>query len=333
MIKSYGLDVMPLIGRSQLHAQRHEHDLANYLRLLALSARARALVFDGGYVFDSVYRILLAGEVRGVWVRRGLWQHGQDNSVALDREKVFERVIVPTEAFEELNALERRGDHLFPVGPVVQRVALSPSDRDALRSRLAERYERTFDRLVVSLLGAGVAASRAIQIQALCSLFERRTDTLHIVLLWPSAMVEPGWFGWRNSRVVRTQHAATLAAAADLIVTAAGYNSFHETLYNRVPAIFVPQLGSFMDDQKARARAACDRGLATMADPNELMRLERLVLRHLDGGEAEAVRARLAEAELPEPGAGRAAALIEEVAHGPGTVERAAVADRAARHG
>ena len=333
LLRSHGFDVMPLIGRSQLHAQSHEHDLANYLRLRALTAGARTLVFDGGYVFDSVYRTVLEREVSGVWIRRGLWQTGQDNSVALDREKAFDRVIVPSEAFEELNAAYSRGDHLHSVGPVVQRVALSPTARGDLRDRLADRYGHRFERLVVSLLGAGVAADRSMQIQALCGTLERRSDTLHLVVAWPTATLEPAWFGWRNSRVVRTQHAAVLAVAADLAITAAGYNSFHESLYNRVAAIFIPQTGAFMDDQRARARAARDRDLAAMVEASELMTLERLVNRHLDNGEAEAMRARLAAAPLPEPGTARAARLIEETAHGSEAVERDPVADRPARRG
>ena len=331
MVKSYGFDAMPLIGRSYLHVQTYENDLGNYLRLRALSASKSTLVFDGGYVFDSVYRTVLEAGVRGVWIRRGLWQSGQDNSTALDREKAFDRVIVPNEAFDELNAAYSRGDHVYPVDPVVQEVRLSLEAREELRAKLAERYERPFDRLVVSLLGAGVAADRSMQIQALCSLFERRSDTLHVVLVWPSATLEPSWFGWRNSRVVCTQHAATLAAAADLAVTAAGYNSFHEVLYNQVPAIFVPQLGPSMDDQKARARAACDRGLAAMLEPTELMTLERLVVQYLDTGAAEAVRAKLAMAELPGSGTRRAAELIEELAYGSDAMERGLVADRSAR--
>jgi hypothetical protein len=288
------------------------------------------LVFDGGYIFDSVYRTVLGG-VSGVWIRRGLWQGSQDNSVALDREKAFDRVIVPSEAFDELNIPYSRGNHLYPVGPVVRKVTLLPGARSALRVGLAERFGRDFDRLAVSLLGAGVAADRGTQIQALCGLFERRSDTLHLVVVWPSAAMEPGWFGWRNSRVVRTQHAAVLAAAADITVTAAGYNSFHEVLYNRIPAIFVPQMGPFMDDQRARARAACDRGLGAMLGPRELMTMERLVGRYLDDGEAEDLRARLAAIELPEPGTERAAQLIEEVAYGPNAVERDSIPDRSAR--
>lgn len=330
LVKAQGFDVMPLIGRSRLHARSHEHDLANYLRLRGLAAGARAFVFDGTYVFDSVYRTVLDRDIAGIWIRRGLWPREQDNAIALDREKAFARVIVPEEAFEELNTAYSRGPHLHPVGPIVQALDLDDAGRAAIRSELAARYDRPFARLAVTLLGGGVAAARGSQIQALCGLFERRSDTLHLVVLWPNATLEPGWFGWRNTRVVRTGRAAVLAAAADVAVTAAGYNSFHEALYNRVPAIFVPQTAGFMDDQRARARAASERGLAAMVEPEALMTLERLVARHLDDGEGEAVRARLATAELPAPGTARAAALIEETAHGPDALELDPAADRPA---
>lgn len=330
LVKAQGFDVMPLVGRSRLHAQSHEHDLANYLRLQALAGSARALVFDGGYVFDSVYRTVLARAPAGVWIRRGLWPAGQDNAIALDREKAFDRVIVPEEAFEELNTAYSHGPHVRPVGPIVQALRLDETARAALRDEIAARYERPFARLAVTLLGSGVAAARGAQVQALCGLFERRSGTLHLVVLWPNATLEPGWFGWRNTRVVRTGRAAVLAAAADVAITAAGYNSFHEALYNRVPAIFVPQTGGFMDDQAARARAAAERGLAAVVEPDALMTLERLVSRHLDDDEGAAVRARLAAAELPSPGTARAARLIEEIAHGPDALEIDPAADRPA---
>ena len=316
LVKSFGFDVMPLIGRSAFHAQSFENDLANYLRLRALTAEARTLVFDGGYVFDSIYRSILENRLAGVWIRRGLWQAGQNNQVALDREKVFERVIVPREAFEELNTSLSSGPHLREVGPIVGPASLSPDDRRALRENLARRFGRPFERLVVSMLGGGVAADRGAQIQALCGMVERRPDTLHLVVVWPGGTQQPSWFGWEMSRVVRTRHAGVLVAAADLCVGAAGYNLFHEVLYNRIPAVFLPQVGPFMDDQRARARAASDRGLAKLVEPTELMRLEREIGRLLDGGEGEAVASRIAAADLPPRGNTEAAQLIEEVSGG-----------------
>jgi hypothetical protein len=330
LIKAYGFDVMPLVQRSALHLRTYENDVANYVRLKALTAGARALVFDGGFVFDSVYRTIVENRLAGIWVRRGLWQAQQDNTVALDRAKVFSQVIVPTEAFDELNDPHPHSERLHRVGPIVQRHGLDAAKRESLRRELALRYGVSFDRLVVTQLGGGIAADRGPQIQALCGIMERRSDVLHLVLVWPTAVVEPGWLAWSRSRVVRTRHAGVLAAAADLCVSAAGYNSFHEALYGALPAIFVPQTGPGMDDQAARARAARARDLAELVEPQELMKLDSAVDRFLDGGEAAEVRRRLEAFDLPEPGNRSAAALIEEFTDGSAALDRTPVSDRSA---
>jgi hypothetical protein len=331
LVKTYGFDTMPLIPRSAMHAQAHANDLPNYVRLHALAGDAGALVFDGGYVFDSVYRTILEHRLRGVWIRRGLWQAEQDNTTALDREKAFERVIVPTEAFEELNVAYSHGEQVHRVGPIVRCDGLDAVQRRTLREQLAERYGLGFDRLVVTQLGGGVAADRGAQIQAVCGVLERRADVLHLVLAWPTAVLEPGWFRWRRTRVVKTHHAGVLAAAADLCITAAGYNAFHEVLYGGRPAIFVPQTGGFMDDQRARALAAYERGLAGFVEPHQLMTLARDIDRHLDGDAGEAVRRRLAELELPPRGHADAARLIAELIDADAPLERPARPDRAGR--
>lgn len=313
MLHNYGFDAMPLVGRSPLHAQEHENDLVNYNRLRALTRGASTLVFDGGYVFDSITRSIQDNNLRGVWIRRGLWQGTQDNSIALDREKVFQRVIVPLEAFDELNQRYSRGSHLHEVGPIVQRTVLSPEERATLRARLTQRTGVTFDKLVVTMLGGGVAADRKAQLAAICAMMERRPNTLNLIVVWPTATVEAGWFSWRNTRVVQTHHASALVAAADLFVTATGYNSFHEAVYNQVPAIFVPQMAAMMDDQRARAMAAVERGCASIVEPHEMLTLQTLVRAHLDEGHDEIVRTNLAALTLPEPGNAHAARIIEEL--------------------
>ena len=48
--------------------------------------------------------------------------------------------------------------------------------------------------------------------------------------------------------------------AFDLVVAAAGYNSFHESLRLGVPTLLVPNRHTSLDDQEARARAAAAAG-------------------------------------------------------------------------
>ena len=314
LIKSYGFDVMPLVAKSPLHAEPFANDVVNTVRLDHLMNGTAAFVFDGGYIFNSVFQTILGHRMPGVWIRRGLWQPGQDNSVALEREKVFSRVIVPQEAFSELNEEYSVGSHIVRVGPIVQQITLSQADRGTLRAGLAERLGLPFRQLVVTMLGGGVAADRSAQTTAVAASLARRKDVLHLVVVWPTATVDPGLFCWPNTRVVRTHHASVLAAAADLFVSAVGYNSFHEALYNRIPTIFVPQMAAYMDDQRSRAVAAAERGLARLAEPHELATLDQTLARMLDHGEADALRSRLTALDLPEPGTAAAATCIADLA-------------------
>ncbi len=315
MLNRYGFDVIPLVSRSQTHKYPHANDLVNYLRLSAETQNGGLLVFDGGYVFDSIFRTIARNRLQSVWIRRGLWQAGQNNSIALDREKIFDKVIVPHEAFPELNAAYSYGKHLVAVGPIVQRTDPTQFDRKNLRARLREKFGRDFDNLVVTMLGGGVAADRTAQIQAVCASVAPRKNTLNLIVTWPTARIDPGWFAWENSKVVRTHHASPLVSACDLFISAVGYNSFHEVLYNRIPTIFIPQMASYMDDQRARAESAAKRGAAILVEPEEMLSLNREISACLDGGKTGELRAALNGLDLAQTGNRTAAQIIEEVAH------------------
>ncbi len=312
MIQDSGFDVMPLISRAPARTVKYENDLVNFARLLSVTKDADCFVFDGGYVHASVYNTLLTHELKSIWVRRGLWLETQNNHVALDREKAFDRVIVPLEAFDELNMTYSTGDKVRNVGPIVDRVDLSAKARNKLRRGLSKKFECEFKHLVVTMLGGGVAADRRAQIQSVAAELDSRDDVLHLVVVWPTAMVDPSWYTWRNTRVVKTHRASVLTAGCDLFISAVGYNSFHEVLYNRVPTIFMGQMNAYMDDQVRRAQAAVDRGLAELIEETDLRQLGLRIGALLNGGN-EALRARLADLDLPEPGNAAAARIIEEL--------------------
>ncbi|MCV3271318.1 glycosyltransferase [Roseobacter sinensis] len=311
LLERRGFGCVPMISRSTEHEDDFAADLVNYLRLRNVLKRGDGFVFDGGYVFDSVYRTISDLQIPAVWIRRGLWQAGQINPTALERERAFSRVIVPQECFPELNTDYSTGAHISNVGPIVREGRLTSDEVAGLRERLGRHFDRSVKTLVLTMLGGGVASERTAQAQRLCSLLERRPDCLHLIVAWPNAMVADGLFGWQNSHVVRTAHTLDLCQAADLTVSAVGYNSFHEILYAGVPAIFIPQSAPFLDDQERRARAAADRHLAALVLDEELLMLEREVSAFLDGSKADEVRAALREANLQTPGNRDAAELIE----------------------
>jgi hypothetical protein len=312
MIRDAGFACLPLIQKSTDHADEFANDLLNYRRLDRHLRPGDRLVFDGGYVFESIRRAIVEKDLTAVWVRRGLWQAGQAAFRTLAREQVFARIVVPDEAFEELNDPPRWGGRVDHVGPVVR---LAGPARTGMRRDLMKRLKSSADRIIVTMLGGGAAADRSAQLQTLCNIFERRDSCLQLIVVWPGSVVPPGLLGWKSTRVVHTRRALDLCRVADLVISAAGYNSFHEMLYHAIPAIFMPQMAPFMDDQDRRARAASDRGLAATVDPDELHLLEREIAAFLEGGRAAEIRGRLAALTLPEPGTAAAAALISQTVH------------------
>jgi UDP:flavonoid glycosyltransferase YjiC (YdhE family) len=314
MLTKSGFDTFPLVSRTNAHKTRFSHDLLNFSRLLPVVRDASAFVFDGGYIFDSVVRSIAETRTPAAWIRRGLWQETQNNIAPLDREKFFKLVIVPQEAFPELNDSYSNGDQVENVGPIVNKLELKTAKRKNIRRELAKALDFEFETLVVTMLGGGVAADRAMQLQMLCSIMEERENTLHVAVIWPTARLEPSLFHWRNTQIVRTHFALPLIASSDLFVSAVGYNSFHEALYNQIPTIFVPQMSATMDDQEKRARAAAERGLAGLIPASEFSQMENEVEKFLDAGHGAKVRKALAATALPETGNARAAQIIEELA-------------------
>ncbi|WP_295311944.1 glycosyltransferase [Roseobacter sp.] len=313
LLRRRGYDCMPVIARSDAHEDAFAADLINYLRLRDMLAPGDTLVFDGGFVFDSVYRVVSELKIPAWWIRRGLWQPEHINPNVLERERAFTGVITPDEAFPELNDVYSSGNHIHRVGPVVRTDASSPKERAGLRKRLGKAFNRPVDTLAVSMLGSGMASERTAQVQMLCSLMEERENCLHLVVVWPHAVVASDFGQWHNSFAVRTDQTLSLCAAADLVVSAAGYNSFHELLYAGIPSIMIPNHATYLDDQEKRARAAADRNLARFVAATDLLTLQREVDGLLDGTVRAEIAAAFTEVPLPERGNNAAAELIRGV--------------------
>src|SRR5262249_45582490 len=76
-----------------------------------------------------------------------------------------------------------------------------------------------------------------------------------------------------GTRRIKAYPLAEHFAAIDLMVTNAGYNSFHECIHGGVPTIFVPNEAPVMDDQNVRAAYARSAGLGLCLRTSELPRL------------------------------------------------------------
>lgn len=308
-VRSNGFDVVPLLTR-QAQATDASIELVNFKRLSGALRDATILVFDGGYPYDSVVSACQAFRGPKVWIRRGLWRDDQDNRIAFEREKYFDRIVRPLEAFEELNGnplLWRADPNEVAVGPIVA----DNYDGAALTWAAGLRGKR--GRLVVSMLGGGLTSDRSNMLYSISRELERYDDVIHLAVSWPQAVYHVPINRFANTKLVATNFGSSILSKADLYIGAAGYNTFHECMYQQLPAIFVPQAASWLDDQEARANAAEERGLGISVSGENLLEIRRGIDFMLSGGGIRQCRAKFRKVDLPETGNRRVARNIMEL--------------------
>jgi UDP:flavonoid glycosyltransferase YjiC (YdhE family) len=128
-------------------------------------------------------------------------------------------------------------------------------------------------------------------------------------MIWPQTRFDAG--AYENTTFVSTNHGTRLILDADIVITAAGYNTFGDCMYYRKPAIFLPQQADWLDDQYLRAESARSRGLADLVEDGDILGLLKSISTFCDSGLND-YRAAFRNFEPPEPGNHRIAEIIME---------------------
>ncbi|MBB4481290.1 glycosyltransferase [Rhizobium etli] len=277
--------------------------------LAAVEAFAiNSVVFDSNHPFPGLLKVLAARpDLNWVWIRRGMWasRHGLDPSM----QHRFDMVIEPGEfaADEDHGITAQLRAGVIGVSPIL----LVDSDDRLSRAEAALALGVDPAGLVaVVQLGSernfDVSRLRPAIIDGLLKHGVQVVDAVN-----PLAPKREDHMGGTVQKAIYP--IARYFNAVDLMITNAGYNSFHECIYGGMPAIFVPNEAPEMDEQAVRAAYAQSSGLG-------------LCLRSVDAERAhEAIELALSEGFLAQHrtrasrivfanGAREAALAIEELA-------------------
>ena len=269
------------------------------------------LLFDGHVPYQGLVDSLADNpDLLSVWCRRGMWQPGRGQD-AIARERHFDAVVEPGDLagdFDRGLTLQSRSRTrvIDPIRLLDAGDLLSP---DAARAALSIDPSRP---AVLLQLGAGNNYDYATLRRAAIALLRERYDADVRVAEWPIAdrPVElPDGVG-----ILKEYPLSRYLRAFDLVISAAGYNSFHELLLAGVPAIFVPNEHPQQDDQLARARFAEHRGVGACVRVREIYRLSACVERLLQPDERHRIAERCAALDQSN-GAVELASFIEEMAY------------------
>jgi Glycosyltransferase family 28 C-terminal domain len=269
------------------------------------------LVFDGNVPYQGLVDALRDNpDVWSVWSRRGMWQPGR-NKEAIGRERHFDAVVEPRDLagrFDRgLTAQSRSRTRLVdPIRLLDEHDLLS---RRRARAALEIGPVRP---AVLLQLGAGNNYDYTTLRRSAIALLRERYDADVRVAQWPIAE-EPLELP-EGARSISEFPLSRYARAFDLVVSAAGYNSFHELLLAGVPAIFVPNEHPQQDDQLARARFVEHEDLGACVRVREVYRLSACIERLLAPAERRRIARRCATLERGN-GAVELAGLIEEMAY------------------
>jgi hypothetical protein len=269
------------------------------------------LVFDGNVPYQGLVDALRDNpDVWSVWCRRGMWQPGRGKEV-IGRERHFDAVVEPRD-------LAGRFDRGLTAQSRARARLVDPIrllDEDDLLSRRQARKALGIGSgrpAVLLQLGAGNNYDYGVLRRSAIALLKERYDADLSVAEWPIA--EQPLELPEGVRGIREYPLSRYAKAFDLVISAAGYNSFHELLLAGVPAIFVPNEHPQQDDQLARARFVEYQGLGACVRVNEVYRLGACIERLLAPGERRRIAGRCARLAHGN-GALELARLIEEMAY------------------
>lgn len=265
------------------------------------------VVFDGTYPFRGLLAVRsIRPDLAWVWVRRGLWVDGQALDEALQRH--FDVVIEPGELAQD----EDHGPTSRMPGAVrkVSTILLCDPRACLNREEAAARLGADPGRFTVAIQ---LGSQRNFDYDELPDLLVKELVGRHLqVVKIENPLARPPERNWPGVITTRRYPIADCLNAVDLMITNAGYNSFHECVHGAVPAIFVPNESPEMDDQQLRAAYAHATGLGLRLRAAEPGRVTEIVDTALSNDFRTEMRRRSARLEFAN-GAFEAARAIEEL--------------------
>ncbi len=245
------------------------------------------IVFDGTLPYQGLVNVAEMDTRRKfVWNRRAMWQ-ADKGARNLKRAGAFDLVIEPGEFAAEADEGMTVGLRNFAlcVEPILY---LDPSevlDRETAREALGLEQEKT---TILVQMGAGNINDISSPVSLITRRFTREPEVEVAVL--SSVIADQEMKLPENIRSVRGYPISKYYRAFDVVVSAAGYNSYHELIGFGIPAIFVPNLDTALDSQLIRARYAEQVGAGVCLERVEPQGLERAAAQVLDPDKREDMR-------------------------------------------
>ncbi len=277
---------------------------------------AEGFVFDGNFPYQGIVDLLVDMEhLKTFWIRRGMWKEDSDGSAekALAREKYFDYVIQPTDFAQSKDKGKkfRPSEKLKEVAPIVYLDSAELIAKPEAKQKLGLNPNK---KSVFIQLGSGNYVDVTPSYK--CSIEHLRSYPDVEIVLGKSPIANDNFAEDSNIVIIEAYPISKYFNAFEFMISATGYNTFHECMTFGLPTIFIPVVGALtpgtLEDTKPRATFAESLGLCIHATLNDEAGLKASIDAMLSG-KAEAIRQKFRETERFGVGAIEAANHVKDV--------------------
>lgn len=304
----YLAEYIPSKAHLKIEAKRWNSFLYDRLCHLVETYKPAVVAVDGTVPYSGLLNTMADHpEIVWVWVRRAMWKQDQGQQW-IERGKAFDFILEPGELASAMDQGPTVGDrdNVRAVGPIT---LLDPDE--LLDTRTARQALNLSEERPAALLQLGAG-----NINDISSPIARTANFL--INNGYQVMVAQSPIATRPISVPPPVIVATVypvgryLRAFDLVVSASGYNSFHELIGYCIPTVFVPNSETALDDQVSRARYASTVGASLVIYDPTGSELEEVLTRAIRTDVQDKLRRRCAELLVPN-GAAEAASWIVQM--------------------
>ncbi|WP_146238890.1 UDP-N-acetylglucosamine--N-acetylmuramyl-(pentapeptide) pyrophosphoryl-undecaprenol N-acetylglucosamine transferase [Arthrobacter livingstonensis] len=313
VVAEYGYDFEYIASKGDLGANGPEWNKFFNKKFMEALDRANpdVVVFDGTWPYQGITNAINSYDATFVWMRRGMWRE-QTQTTSLLRNTNFHSVIAPGDIAEEYDrGPTRRALDGLPVNPIVVMDKSEILDRKQAREALGIDEKAN---VMLITLGAGNINKIDGDVEAVIGAANMLEEKWEIFITNP--LIADNVPIAESVRTISVYPLAKYALAFDFVISATGYNSYHEWIAYGVPALWIANGNTITDDQIGRAMYAHDHGLGFASGPGASMSISDAIGSLADHDTRRGIRNALAARSF-ENGAYAAARHLSDLAKEP----------------
>lgn len=267
ILKRFGIPAHHISGPKYFNGMNSEDWnslLEEELTLCLETHKPSMFIFDGAFPYRGMLRSIQGRpNISKLWLRRGTFRKGA--SIPVDSIQHFDSIIRPMDSIsEELEQVEHNLE-VINSDPIVLLDEEELLIRDDVRANLQLPLDAT---AVYVQLGAGEINDINSEIRMTVENLISRENVF--VVIGESMIGNRLNINLPNVKVIRDYPNSMYFKGFDAVISAGGYNSYHEVRNFGLPTLFFPNKNTGMDDQIARCKISEEEGWGlTLIDRNE----------------------------------------------------------------